>query len=634
MLPNVQGGAIAQGSIFTYVEFAPSIIAAQQKAFPLTEELEGYRVEIVTSDGHLFHALPLSKVLVAVNVLMPSTVPVGEHSLTVIRNGERSPPQRIKVVRASPGLFTVTQYGRYALAGHDLARPVTPGDRITLWATGLGPIAGSDALPPPVGDLPTDLTVTIGNVEAEILYQGRAPCCAGLDQIDVLIPEDAPLGCFVPVWTTTYGSLYSNIASLAISESGEPCWRTGTALSKPFIDGPTGFAELSRQVDHDPDSEGIPDSGRIGFLAGTPEDPIESELWLGSDDPALLPPPGTCAPRSVPHGIPLNIGGLANDLESRWLDGGTTFLLEAPSGPSTLTRSAAPEGLAFGALGAQPPISLFPGSYRLEGEGGPGFPAFTSNFNLPPAPPWTNQGALPDFPRDQGIALEWQGGDSNSDLLATLRLDCPVLENGFPTCVFGSVFRAPPAFTCRATPGATSLEVPPAFYANETTTAARLQLTNLPRPAEMQFATDGPETGLVIVRDSESVPLHLDVPHLASTPVTLPDGSLVQAELAANSSERQRGLMFRPSLKPNGGMLFLFNQSARWSFWMFNTLIPLDIIWLNEDREIIFINPDTPPCPGQPCPVYGPNSVSRSVLELAAGEAARRNLQVGDQLDW
>jgi len=615
-------------------------LKAEQSSYPLTESLQGVRIEITTAGGEVFPGLPLSIMDSRVRAVLPSVVPVGEHRIQVFRTNVPSASHAIKVVQTSPGIFTNPRRGYRGLAGRDISTPASPGERISVWTTGLGPIGGSDSLPPPVGDLPTELTVTIGNVDAEILYQGRAPCCAGLDQVDVLIPEEVPIGCFVPIWITAYDSLYSNVAVLPISRPGLACWQTESTVAEPVIEGPTGRVLLTKRTEHTADTRRTITKASSEFISpltvAAPPNPFDG------DDLSLLPPPGTCVPAPSPSPSSSQVPFTQPDpplLPFSFLNAGDSFALATPSGPSSLVPVSRPAtNSALGPLGvtltADPPLNLLPGPYLLESEGGPDFPPFTADFNLPPAPLWTNSNALPSFPRSQGLTLEWQGGAPEVDQLATLHRGCPPGE----FCMYGSLLGYPDNladyFVCRAAPGATSIEVPPAFYANETTTAARLQLVNLPRPAEMQFATDGPESGLVIIRDSESVPLALDLPHLASTPVTLPDGSLVQAELAANSSERQRGLMFRPSLKPNGGMLFLFNQSARWSFWMFNTLIPLDIIWLNEDREIIFINQDTPPCPGQPCPVYGPNVVSRSVLELAAGEAARRNLQPGDQLDW
>lgn len=118
-------------------------------------------------------------------------------------------------------------------------------------------------------------------------------------------------------------------------------------------------------------------------------------------------------------------------------------------------------------------------------------------------------------------------------------------------------------------------------------------------------------------------------------PVQLPDGSTIEAEPAVTPEQITGGLMFRDHLPPDRGMLFFFRDEQPRSFFMFQTLIPLDIIWLDRQRRIVYISADTPPCPspnpGQ-CPTYGEETPAQYVLELAAGQAAAHGLQVGDQL--
>src|SRR5690606_5182712 len=70
-------------------------------------------------------------------------------------------------------------------------------------------------------------------------------------------------------------------------------------------------------------------------------------------------------------------------------------------------------------------------------------------------------------------------------------------------------------------------------------------------------------------------------PSNPSTTVTLPDGSQVKAELALSREAQAQGMMFRTNLRPGEGMLFPFQEMAPRSFWMFQTLIPLDIVWLD-----------------------------------------------------
>lgn len=114
--------------------------------------------------------------------------------------------------------------------------------------------------------------------------------------------------------------------------------------------------------------------------------------------------------------------------------------------------------------------------------------------------------------------------------------------------------------------------------------------------------------------------------------VTLPDGFVVRVELATNDETRAQGLMYRDTLPPGNGMLFLFSRDDEYPFWMKNTLIPLDMIWVTSERRIAAISHDVPPCKADPCPSYPPNAISRFVLELAAGEAKKHGLKAGDQL--
>jgi len=116
--------------------------------------------------------------------------------------------------------------------------------------------------------------------------------------------------------------------------------------------------------------------------------------------------------------------------------------------------------------------------------------------------------------------------------------------------------------------------------------------------------------------------------------VFFPNGKSVAAELAVTDEERARGLMFREKLLPDQSMLFVFEEEDQHSFWMKNTLIPLDMLWLDSDRRVIFIAANVPPCREDPCPSYGPSAPARYVLELKAGEAASNGIKAGDRLQF
>jgi len=116
--------------------------------------------------------------------------------------------------------------------------------------------------------------------------------------------------------------------------------------------------------------------------------------------------------------------------------------------------------------------------------------------------------------------------------------------------------------------------------------------------------------------------------------VILPDGAAIQVELAIDEPTRTQGLMYRDRLAEDRGMLFFFPQSGEYPFWMKNTLIPLDMIWIDDQRRIVHVASNVPPCTADPCPSYPPNAAAKYVLELAAGVAAKHHLGNGQVLRY
>ncbi|MEM4268348.1 MAG: DUF192 domain-containing protein [Candidatus Woesearchaeota archaeon] len=96
-------------------------------------------------------------------------------------------------------------------------------------------------------------------------------------------------------------------------------------------------------------------------------------------------------------------------------------------------------------------------------------------------------------------------------------------------------------------------------------------------------------------------------------------------EIARTEHERSLGLMFRDSLPENQGMLFIFEEEDYHAFWMKNTNIPLDIIWLDSELTVVHISRSTPPCLTDPCPVYTAPLKAKYVLEVNAGAAEKLN---------
>jgi uncharacterized membrane protein (UPF0127 family) len=111
---------------------------------------------------------------------------------------------------------------------------------------------------------------------------------------------------------------------------------------------------------------------------------------------------------------------------------------------------------------------------------------------------------------------------------------------------------------------------------------------------------------------------------------TFPDGTVVSVEIADTEPVRQRGLMFRERLAPNEGMVFVFPEPGDYPFWMKNTLIPLDLLWLDAQARIVSIARSVPPCKADPCPSYPPDATASYVLEVVSGFARQHGLKVGD----
>lgn len=104
-----------------------------------------------------------------------------------------------------------------------------------------------------------------------------------------------------------------------------------------------------------------------------------------------------------------------------------------------------------------------------------------------------------------------------------------------------------------------------------------------------------------------------------------------EVEVADSASERERGLMNRTDLDDDDGMLFVFPEDVYTSFWMKDTPLSLDIIFLDSDREIVFIAPSTVP---NSTDMITPDRAIRYVLEVKAGFAARSGIQVGNQVSF
>ncbi|MCI0472224.1 MAG: DUF192 domain-containing protein [Ignavibacteria bacterium] len=107
--------------------------------------------------------------------------------------------------------------------------------------------------------------------------------------------------------------------------------------------------------------------------------------------------------------------------------------------------------------------------------------------------------------------------------------------------------------------------------------------------------------------------------------------SKINIELADTERKRMQGLMYRKTMDENNGMLFVFPVSELQSFWMKNTPLPLDIMFVNENKEIVKIHSNTTPYSEQSYPSL---KKAMYVVEVIAGYAEKHNISEGDKIEF
>jgi uncharacterized membrane protein (UPF0127 family) len=123
---------------------------------------------------------------------------------------------------------------------------------------------------------------------------------------------------------------------------------------------------------------------------------------------------------------------------------------------------------------------------------------------------------------------------------------------------------------------------------------------------------------------------------LLTREVTLPGGHIIRAETAVDTRDMMRGLMFRDSLAPDHGMLFVHPVSGNYGYWMYQTNIPLDMIWMDQNHRIVELVENAPPCKtaASKCPHFGGHQPARFVLELNGGSIRKFGIRKGQTIQW
>jgi hypothetical protein len=121
-------------------------------------------------------------------------------------------------------------------------------------------------------------------------------------------------------------------------------------------------------------------------------------------------------------------------------------------------------------------------------------------------------------------------------------------------------------------------------------------------------------------------------PKLRTASVVFPDagGKEISVEIVDTEATKARGLMYRKDMAENHGMIFLFDRRKNHTFWMHNTCIPLDMLFLDDDGTIVGIEENTPTLNDSTFEVGCP---SRNVLEVNAGFTRKHGIKAGQRVE-
>lgn len=114
------------------------------------------------------------------------------------------------------------------------------------------------------------------------------------------------------------------------------------------------------------------------------------------------------------------------------------------------------------------------------------------------------------------------------------------------------------------------------------------------------------------------------------------DDILVDVQIADTDVKRNRGLMFEEQIPYDHGMLFIYEESGKYSFWMYNVKFALDIIWFDDKGNAVHIKQNVPPCTTEPehCTVYDPGVEALYVFEATAGFVEKFGITDSSKFSW
>jgi uncharacterized protein (TIGR03437 family) len=461
--PGLPNAPIARGSVFTV--FGENLGPAQSPAlsFPLPATLGGVSIS-VTESGVVTQAFPIFISATQINAVMPSTVTAGPATLRLTYQSKKSNAIPIRIANSGPGIFAVSSggYGPGVIMNYlsesnqpvnSLTAPAAPGQVITIWATGLGPVTFPDNVAPTAGNLATLVTLSIGGQPAEVSYSGRAPCCAGIDQIVATVPKSAPLGCWVPV-SINAGGVVSNTATIAIAVPGAAsCDDPGNPLSKMVrTPGTQAFIHLEQASVIENINTATPVTEVVSSVYSRfytrPESPFNFDPYMS------YPPAGTCLVHQTTgdSDITLSLRGALpsaaslNPQPNQTYNNGSQALSIPPTSPlfaEVVGETIDSTSLGLGVPGAGASFTIDPAGANQA----------VLAINPEPPPAWTRPNSILVVTRSSPLALTFTPGDTSAPTAILLY-------------AYAGTINATVEVECLAPPGSGSFTIPADTLAN------------------------------------------------------------------------------------------------------------------------------------------------------------------------
>jgi uncharacterized protein (TIGR03437 family) len=463
--PQLPTGGIAQGSIFTLLGRGLGPAAGvTSAAYPLGTALSGVSITVAQGQSTV-DALPIFVSSGQVNAIMPSNAPVGNVLIALTYTGQKSNLITARVVKNQPGVFSISSSGmglgvvqNISSAGQAVVNTTSvaakPGQPIVIWLTGLGPISAADNQAPPVGSLPYAIDVLVaGKPVSALAYAGRAPCCSGLDQINLTLPQDVPLGCYVPLMVRSGGAV-SNSVSIAITPDGGPCDDSAFSfLLPPSLKGQKmGVIYLTRRKTAYDSNVGLSNLVETVFDSAVAGYAKSQMADLFYDPSTSLPPPGACSTGT--WGGNLNSGAALPGGNYAFLAGGAVTVKSAQSSANLTLINNPAFSVQTGLLGQSnvpgsanvAPFFLDPGPVTITAPAGSSVGPINATVNITQLVTWTNRNSINVVSLASGATLQFATTGQAQIVVHGTQYD--------------SLADATAYFTCTAPVGAASFAIP------------------------------------------------------------------------------------------------------------------------------------------------------------------------------